>query len=97
MATPYAGLKPPAPDAKQGTPAAQPSQPSGWKAVASSHLSNVAYDYGASELRIQFVDGAIYTYAGVPEDLFDGLLHAASKGRYFRDQIKGSYPYVRVG
>ncbi len=65
--------------------------------MVSSHLSNVAYDYGSGELRIQFVDGSIYAYANVPEDVFDALLNAGSKGKYFRDQIRGIYAYTRVG
>lgn len=85
------------PDDRQGVPAAQPSQPTGWRAVVSSHLSNVAYDHATEELRVQFLDNSIYAYRGVPEDVFDGLLNAGSKGRYFRDQIRGSYPYSRVG
>jgi hypothetical protein len=65
--------------------------------VASSDLRSVGYDAGRCLLEIEFVSGTVYQYSAVPESVFNGLMTAASKGRYFNQVIrKGPYPYVRV-
>ncbi|HEY9945529.1 TPA: KTSC domain-containing protein [Neisseria meningitidis] len=62
--------------------------------VLSSNLSSVAYENGILEIR--FKNGSLYRYKGVPQTVYDELLHAPSKGRYLHSQIKPFYPYRRV-
>lgn len=59
----------------------------------SSNLSAAEYDGPSRTLTIQFVDGSIYKYSGVPEATAAGLFSAPSKGQYFHRAIKGIYPY----
>lgn len=63
--------------------------------VSSSNLSSVGYENGT--LYIAFHSGGLYSYAGVPESIYHGLLNASSKGKYFHAYIKGVYPYQRIG
>lgn len=65
--------------------------------VSSSNLYAVGYDYDSATLRIQFLNGGIYDYQGVSSDVYEGLLSAASKGKYF-DQVikKGGYPFSKL-
>lgn len=72
--------------------------------VTSSQLTAVGYVPGDSLLVACFPasgtqpQGSVYTYENVPETVFDGLMHAASKGSFFINQIKKQaalYPFVK--
>ena len=56
--------------------------------VTSTTMISVGYDFETRVLEIEFIDGAIYQYFDVPEELYQGLLNAESKGRYFNLVIK---------
>ena len=58
--------------------------------VSSSNLVGVDYDPATRELRVTFQSGRTYTYEGVTEDEYAGLLGAGSAGRYFNDVIKAA-------
>ena len=47
-------------------------------------------------LEIQFESGRIYQYFNVPEDVFDEMLKAESKGKYFNSNIRGKYTYQEI-
>jgi hypothetical protein len=47
-------------------------------------------------LEIRFDSGRIYQYYDVPEDIYEGMLAAASKGRYFNSHIRDKFPYQEV-
>jgi hypothetical protein len=64
--------------------------------VTSSNLSEVGYDARSTTLEIMFRDGAVYQYFDVPEQVYDGLVNAASAGQYFHANIRGSYRYARA-
>jgi hypothetical protein len=55
----------------------------------SSFMDWAAYDRG--RLTLCMNGGDIYHYGGVPECIFQGLLKAPSKGRYYNDNIKDRY------
>ncbi len=64
--------------------------------VTSSDLKSVGYDPESQPLEIEFHGGGVYRYDGVPEAVFDGLMSAPSKGKYFHAHIRGVFPYHRV-
>lgn len=64
--------------------------------VASSNIRSVGYAPDTQTLEIEFQDGAIYEYSGVPATVHAGLIAAASPGRYFHTHIKDRYPHRRV-
>lgn len=66
-------------------------------AVASSNIRSVGYDEARRVLEVEFNQGRIYDYAEVPRDVYEALIHAASVGRYFAENIKGRYAGVPVG
>lgn len=68
-----------------------------WTEVESSNIKMVGYDGDLEELHIKFHSGAEYAYSGVPDDVFNDLLNAPSKGKFFNIEIKGKYDYQRVG
>ena len=63
--------------------------------VRSSNIVSVGYDIDSSVLEVEFGNG-IYQYDDVPEDIYDGLMNASSKGNYFHQHIKNEYHYREV-
>jgi hypothetical protein len=47
-------------------------------------------------LEVEFHSGGVYQYSGVPDNVHQGLMRAASKGSYFYDHIKDRYPYWQM-
>nr|CAI9751469.1 hypothetical protein DGKKSRWO_DGKKSRWO_CDS_0178 [uncultured phage]CAI9752356.1 hypothetical protein CVNMHQAP_CVNMHQAP_CDS_0179 [uncultured phage] len=64
--------------------------------VESSNIEWVAYDKDAKQLFVMFKSGSVYGYEDVPSEIFDELLEAPSKGRYFALKIKWNYKYERL-
>jgi hypothetical protein len=65
--------------------------------VQSSNLSSVGYDPDSLTLEIGFNNGGIYQYSGVPQEVYEGLMNAGSKGTFFHQFIKrGGYPYIKI-
>lgn len=62
--------------------------------VDSTSLATVAYNKTKELLLLEFRSRAIYQYFGVPGFVYQALLQAPSKGRYFNRVIRGRYPYV---
>ncbi|ADD67492.1 conserved hypothetical protein [Denitrovibrio acetiphilus DSM 12809] len=65
--------------------------------VASSNVAEIGHDANTEVLFIRFNDGSLYTYKGVPVFEYEGLLSADSVGSYLHRNIKGNYPYERIG
>lgn len=61
--------------------------------VESSVIDAVGY---ARVLELRFDSGRIYQYYNVPEDVYQGMLAADSKGRYFNAHIRDKFPYQEV-
>jgi len=65
--------------------------------VDSTNIASVGYDVRASTLEIEFRNGTIYQYYGVPENEYSGLMSASSKGSYLNQHIKkAGYSYTQV-
>lgn len=64
--------------------------------VESSMISAVGYDAASEELEVVFNSGKTYRYTGVPQEVYDGLLAAESKGQYMRASVIGVYPDHQV-
>ncbi len=65
--------------------------------VASSNIASIGYDAPSQTLEVEFLSGTIYQYFGVPENIYDELTQAGSKGRFLNTYIKNAYGYSRVG
>jgi lysyl-tRNA synthetase class 2 len=64
--------------------------------VESTTLATVAYDEARELLQLEFCSGAVYLYFGVPAAVYQALLGAPSKGRYFNGSIRGRYSYRQI-
>jgi hypothetical protein len=67
-----------------------------WIDLASSDIAAVRYSAGDAVLEVRFVAGRSYRYYGVPGELFEALLEAASKGAFFNREIRGRYGDTRI-
>jgi hypothetical protein len=66
-----------------------------WVKVQSSVLTAVAY--APDELWAEFATGGeIYRYSNVPLSVYQDLLDAESKGRYFNACIRDNFPFEHV-
>jgi hypothetical protein len=57
----------------------------------SSMIEEYSYDDETQILEVTFRNGGTYSYPGVPEDVFQSMKDADSCGRFFLQNIKGSY------
>ncbi|SFB22224.1 KTSC domain-containing protein [Azotobacter beijerinckii] len=65
--------------------------------VSSSNLRSVGYDPSTSTLEVEFHNGGLYEYSGVPASIHAGLMAASSHGSYFDAHIKnGPYRYRKI-
>lgn len=66
------------------------------ESVTSSNISSVGYDAESQTLEIEFINGGIYQYFDVPEQVHAQLMGADSVGSYLARNIKGTFRYSRV-
>lgn len=64
--------------------------------VSSSNIASIGYDEDNQILEIEFNDGSVYQYSGVPSSEHDGIMRADSKGQYLNANIKKRYSYVKL-
>jgi KTSC domain len=62
----------------------------------SSNIAGFDYIKERQILIVEFKDGARYNYFDVPEQVFEGMQSASSKGQYLAQNVKGVYRYARV-
>lgn len=56
----------------------------------SSHLQKYDYSSDTSQLTVEFTNGAIYKYSGVPFQTYYGLTRSSSPGEYFHKNIRNN-------
>lgn len=59
--------------------------------VESSAVARIGYDAEAEEAFVEYLDGDLYAYEGVPVDVFEELTSAESKGTFVNSVLK-EYP-----
>ena len=64
-------------------------------ALRSSNLASCDYSPETRTLSVTFKGGGTYSYADVDEATFNGLLSAASPGRYFAENIKDTFSFTK--
>ncbi len=64
--------------------------------VKSSNLNSVGYDAINLILEIKFHEGHVYRYYNVPLNIYNGLMGAISHGKYFDQNIKGYFRFIKI-
>ena len=60
-------------------------------AVESSQIKSAGHNPETRTMEVEFKSGAVYLYNDVSAETFLIFMAAESKGRHFRDHIKGKY------
>lgn len=66
-------------------------------AVMSSNIRSVGYDANQQILEVEFLNGSVYQYFNVGQDLYNQFVQASSLGQFLHQYIKNAYAYSRVG
>jgi len=64
--------------------------------VESAALAAIGYSKRLHVLEIEFRNGAIYRYLDVGADVYDALLNAQSKARFYDQNIRHKYQSLHV-
>lgn len=59
--------------------------------VQSSMFASIGYDEDNQILQVEFKNGDVWNYTGVPFDVYTNMMDSDSIGKYFLSDIKGKY------
>lgn len=62
----------------------------------SSNIVRFGYDDTSRVLKVEFKNGGVYDYFDVPDQVFNNMKNAPSKGQFLAQQVKGTYRYARA-
>lgn len=64
--------------------------------VNSSNVSSIGYDVDGQVLEVEFHNGSVYQYAGVPPSEHEALMTSDSKGKFLHANIKSRYSCTKL-
>ncbi|WP_432714304.1 KTSC domain-containing protein [Pedobacter sp.] len=64
--------------------------------MPSTVVASMKYFPERQTLRIFYVSGKIYDYKNVPQELYDEMRAAHSKGKFLNERIKGHFNFKQV-
>lgn len=65
-------------------------------AVSSSNIAAIGYEADTLTLEVEFRNGSVYQYHGVPPETFDSFMQASSKGAFLNTNIRNSYGHTKL-
>jgi KTSC domain len=66
------------------------------KNVSSTSLASIGYDPETSTLEVEFLNGHLYQYFGVPPQAYSALMSASSLGAYVARVVKPTYRCIQI-
>lgn len=64
--------------------------------VSSSNIAAIGYDEDNQLLEVEFKNGSVYSYSGVPVGEYEGFINSDSKGAYLHANIKNRYSFTKL-
>jgi lysyl-tRNA synthetase class 2 len=64
--------------------------------MPSSVVRAIKYNAPSHTLRVIYVSGNIYDYMAVPENVYEKMRTAVSKGEFLNTRIKGHYSFQKI-
>jgi KTSC domain len=64
--------------------------------VKSRILRSVGYDDHIKILEIEFQNGLVYQYSGVPPKVYADLMHSGETGKYFSEKVRPKFQSKQV-
>jgi hypothetical protein len=72
----------------------------GWNqrgpAMPSTVIRSYRYDPARCQLAVVFQSGRRYVYEDVPNEVFESMKRAFSKGEFFNNHVRDQYRFVRT-
>jgi hypothetical protein len=65
--------------------------------ITSTGLKSVGYDAVAHVLEVELQSGPVSRYLDVPPSVYEALISAPSKTRYYNDNVAGKYESRPIG
>lgn len=62
----------------------------------SSNILSAGYDPASKTVEIVFKNGAVYRYAGVPKETYEGMWKAESMGKFVHSNIATKYKFKHM-
>lgn len=62
--------------------------------VSSKNIKSIGYENYL--LEVEFLDGSVYHYYDVPENIYRSLMSAKSHGEFLAAHIKGRFRYKKI-
>ncbi|MDD1680694.1 MAG: KTSC domain-containing protein [Methanoregula sp.] len=60
--------------------------------VKSRILRSVGYNESIKILEIEFQNGLVYQFSGVPPKVYADLMHSGEPGKYFSEKVRPKFP-----
>ena len=64
--------------------------------VTSTNIKSIGYDKNTKTLEVEFKNGGLYRYSGVPVNIYNNLMNSDSHGKFLAKFIKGKYSCVKL-
>ncbi|KEQ31703.1 KTSC domain-containing protein [Pedobacter antarcticus] len=64
--------------------------------MPSTVIQRFSYNYSERILTVNFLSGNVYQYLDVPEEYYEAMLIARSKGKYFNKYIKNHFVFNHI-
>ncbi|MRG48939.1 KTSC domain-containing protein [Chitinophaga sp. SYP-B3965] len=64
--------------------------------MPSTVIKKFAYNSKKERLYVTFLSGKVYAYLNVPENVYEEMKEAFSKGKFLNENIKGKYAFKAV-
>jgi len=64
--------------------------------VDSSNIESIGYDAASKILEVEFKNGGIYQYKGIPQEIYNELMEADSVGSFLSRRIKRMFECERI-
>jgi hypothetical protein len=81
----------------KGNPYAGPRIPAVMEPVVSGQINKIGYHPESQTAVIEFRNGSVYDYRGVPPEIYQGLKDSESAGSFFSNNLKGRYKTSKLG
>jgi len=62
----------------------------------SSNIARLGYIPTTETLEVEFLNGSLYQYFAIPNNIWQAFKKATSKGRFLNLYLRDKYPYIRV-
>jgi hypothetical protein len=62
----------------------------------SSNITRFRYDEINRILFVEFINGGVYQYFDVPDNIYEQMKTASSKGQFLAQNVKGVFRYARA-